>query len=144
MTKVSMDARHAGLAAEGWRAVQATSVKGDEEMKVNGWTGFGELRPPTALGPRFGLGRLAISPRARAIATDGVIRSLLARHVSGDWGSVTGDQAFLNEKGASDGSERVRSAYKLDTGGAVVIVTDHGHVGTMVVTPPEESFRQWA
>jgi len=93
--------------------------------------------------PLFRLGQM--------VATPGAIEAMqkahqspwefLSRHVAGDWGMVSADDKAANDASLKDGS-RILSAYKLNTGEKVWVITeaedDKGQrVATTILLPEE-------
>ncbi|HVS70811.1 MAG TPA: hypothetical protein VHQ47_06125 [Phycisphaerae bacterium] len=58
----------------------------------------------------FRLGHIVITPSALARLSQPAVLDGLRRHASGDWGSLPGDDAQLNEDALQDGG-RIFSAY---------------------------------
>jgi hypothetical protein len=61
---------------------------------------------------------------------------LLARHASGDWGDLGADDKRLNDRAVRD-CGRLLSAYKLDGGVKVWIITEADRSATTVLLPDE-------
>ena len=84
------------------------------------------------------LGRLLATPGALAAleraACDPV--SLIARHVTGDWGDLDPDDRAANERATRDGS-RILSAYRLATGQRIWIITEADRSATTLLLPEE-------
>lgn len=87
---------------------------------------------------RFHPGRLLITPGALAlIEASGVsILSLLARHLTGDWGDVSKADAAENELSLVHGF-RLLSAYKLTSGQRIWIITEADRSATTILLPDE-------
>lgn len=60
----------------------------------------------------------------------------LARHFSGDWGTVCAEDAAANDAALVDGS-RVLSAYLLDSGDTVWIITESDRSVTTILLPED-------
>ncbi len=87
----------------------------------------------------------------RVVATPGAVDelhraeqsawSLVARHITGDWGNVDAEDAQANAAAVRDGS-RVLSSYRLTTGVTLWVITeaadDRGHRASTCVLLPEE------
>jgi hypothetical protein len=86
----------------------------------------------------FNLGQTLATPGAlAALIETGISPStLLARHVTGDWGDVCKEDACLNERGVKDGS-RLLSAYVLPSGVRVWLVTEWDRSATTFLLPEE-------
>jgi hypothetical protein len=83
--------------------------------------------------PRFELGQLMTTPGARDLGLD--FRPYLARHVAGDWGDVSADDAQESEF-AVDKYLRVWSAYDTPAG-RIWIITEADRSLTTVLLPEE-------
>jgi len=87
-------------------------------------------------GPRFPLGRLAITLAAQA-ALDAIDISrvlLLARHLHGDWGEINEHDRLQNELAVLLGL-RVLSSYALPDGKKVWIITEADRSATTILLP---------
>lgn len=62
---------------------------------------------------------------------------LLTRHRSGDWGDVGAADAAANTRAAVEGDERVLSAYALNDGRKVWIITESDRAVTTILLPDE-------
>lgn len=91
-----------------------------------------------ANGPRFLMGRPAITPRAQAAldsaGLSGVL--LLARHIHGDWGDLSPEDLAANELALLT-TKRLLSSYVLPNGGKVWIVTEADRSATTILLPDE-------
>lgn len=93
--------------------------------------------------PLFQPGRVVATPGAvdELHRAGQSIWSLVARHITGDWGDVDAEDAQANAAAVRDGS-RVLSSYRLTTGVTVWVVTeaedDRGHRASTCVLRPEE------
>ena len=75
------------------------------------------LPPPAVpIEPRFELGKVVMTPGVRDLleADPLLVERALARHVSGDWGSVCEDDARQNDRELESGEARLLSAYPID------------------------------
>jgi len=64
--------------------------------------------------PLFPLGQILATPGALATAGCTLyLADLIARHVGGDWGCITPDDAALNQSAVAEGG-RIVSAYPID------------------------------
>lgn len=81
--------------------------------------------------------RLLATPGALARLTEAGIPSaaLLARHASGDWGDVDGEDRRANDRAVRDG-DRVRSAYQT-AAGRVWLITEWDRSATTLLLPEE-------
>lgn len=90
-------------------------------------------------GPRFSLGKLAITPAAQA-ALDAVAIpavALLARHVHGDWGDLSAEDLAENEFSLLTG-KRLLSSYALrDDKGKVWVITEADRSATTILLPED-------
>jgi len=91
---------------------------------------------PRSSGPRFHLGKVAITDAASAAlertGTEGVL--LLARHLHGDWGDVTEQDALQNEL-ALLLDLRVLSRYAIADGIVIWIITEADRATTAITLP---------
>lgn len=110
-------------------------------------------------GDLFRLGRLVMTPGAiRALSTPAdpskraaaakmdehtrltvaslVSASFLARHRSGDWGSVCPEDARENDRSVRDG-DRILSAYQTGAGEKIYIITEWDRSLTTILLPDE-------
>lgn len=87
---------------------------------------------------RFHPGRLLITPGASALleASGVFVFSLLARHLTGDWGDVSKADAAENELSLVRGF-RLLSAYTLKSGQRVWIITEADRSATTILLPDE-------
>ena len=88
--------------------------------------------------PLFDLGQVVGTPgaiRALAEAEQDPVE-LLARHVTGDWGDLPDEAKAENELSVEKGY-RVFSAYKLDTGVKVWVITEWDRSATTILLPVE-------
>jgi hypothetical protein len=88
--------------------------------------------------PKFELGQLVATPGAR----DALSRNrtdehqFVQRHQSGDWGDVGSGAALENECAMSQGQE-ILSAYTLDDGTRLWIITEADWSATTILLPEE-------
>src|ERR1700761_7336953 len=71
------------------------------------------LSHPCRVQPRFELGIIVTTPGALEACPAVYLQKCLARHVTGDWGSVSDDDKQENDLALSEGL-RVLSAYPID------------------------------
>jgi hypothetical protein len=89
--------------------------------------------------PLFPLGRVFATPQALELFTQLEISSFLARHVQGDWGAVSAENAAANDRSVRVGA-RIFSAYEKTHEGASIkawIITEPDRVSTTVLLPSE-------
>lgn len=96
-------------------------------------------QPPSS--PRqalFPTGQLLATPGALAALTEAGQNptELLARHQSGDWGEVDGEDAAANDRSVKDGS-RILSAYTLKSGVKVWVISESDRSATTILLPDE-------
>jgi hypothetical protein len=96
---------------------------------------------PMRLQPLFPLGRTV---QTRGVAdlglSDEVLRSLLARHVFGDWRGMTAEDQRSNEEAVMQGGLRVFSSYMVRVGDAEVkvwVITEADRSSTTILLPRE-------
>jgi hypothetical protein len=87
---------------------------------------------------RFPLGQTVSTPGALACCErHGVLPlTLLARHASGDWGSVCAEDAKANEQALQYGS-RLVSSYDVGQGERVWVITEADRSVTTLLLPSE-------
>ncbi|WP_417276521.1 hypothetical protein [Castellaniella sp.] len=89
-----------------------------------------------SLTPRLTLGKVRITTAAiaalKATGTEGVL--LLSRHLRGDWGDITDQDALQNEIALLLGM-RVLSRYLLAEGTEVWLLTEADRAVTTIMTP---------
>lgn len=75
--------------------------------------------------PLFDLGQIVATPAALAALEEAKVSpsSLIARHVTGDWGDLTQADRQLNDDALKDGS-RILSSYILPTKVKIWIITE--------------------
>src|SRR4051794_21621863 len=79
----------------------------------------------TTTNPKFAPGRVVATPAALGeLAGAGQTpQEFLHRHLSGDWGDLSPEDAALNDEALTDGS-RIFSAYRLRTGETIWVITE--------------------
>jgi hypothetical protein len=90
------------------------------------------------IGPTFSLGQIFITPGAQEtleIAGETPIQ-FLRRHMSGDWGEISEDDAKENELSLKEGC-RLLSAYRTVKGGKIWIITETDRSATTILLPSE-------
>jgi hypothetical protein len=85
---------------------------------------------------RFPLGRVLATPGALAALEEAGedARKLLRRHVRGDWGDVSEEDAAENEFSVENGF-RIMSVYTLSTGVKVWLLTERDRSATTFLLP---------
>jgi hypothetical protein len=88
--------------------------------------------------PRFQLGCVVATPGAIRVLHDAGVSawSLLARHARGDWGDLDDDDRRANNAALVHGS-RLLSAYELETGDRVWVLTQGDRMVTTILLPEE-------
>lgn len=88
--------------------------------------------------PLFPLGRLLATPGALDSLAEAETNSLelIMRHVSGDWGDLDEEDKRENELSLEHGF-RILSAYTLDTGVKVWVITEYDRSATTILLPSE-------
>jgi hypothetical protein len=98
--------------------------------------------------------RKAVAPRpqinlrlGRLLSTPGAIEAmakagqnpleLLTRHQTGDWGEVDAADAAANTRAAVEGDQRILSAYMLNDGTRLWIITEADRAATTILLPDE-------
>lgn len=87
--------------------------------------------------PRFELGQIVFTPGARAALAENNVDplTLIARHVSGDWGIVSEDDAKENELSIKEGF-RIWSTYKVGLE-KIYVITEADRSSTCLLLPNE-------
>lgn len=87
---------------------------------------------------KFELGRLVATPNAlQALEESGeTALPYLARHVSGDWGDLDEEDKKENDFSVQNGF-RILSAYKLNNGTKIWIITEADRSATTVLLPKD-------
>ncbi len=91
-----------------------------------------------AIASRFQLGRTVATPGAlRLLERAGIpYIALIRRHVTGDWGDVSGEDAQLNDFAAAGGGSRILSSYPVGNG-RVWVITEADRSATTLLLPEE-------
>ena len=86
--------------------------------------------------PMFALGQLVATPGALAKFEEAGQRPMefLARHAAGDWGQVGPEDWRANDRAIAEGT-RLLSAYRLDTGVRIWIITEADRSATTILLP---------
>ena len=92
----------------------------------------------TMTSPRFALGRVVATPGAlEALRQAGQSSyELLRRHVSGDWGDVSLEDARENELSIRQGF-RIISSYRVSTAATIWIIAESDRSATTLLLPEE-------
>lgn len=85
---------------------------------------------------RFSLGTVAISQRVSEELSPIGILSVIRRHANGDWGLVGDEDWEANEQALAHGT-RLLSAYKMQNGRRVWVITEGDRSATTVLFPEE-------
>ena len=88
--------------------------------------------------PRFESGVICTTHGARVALLRANVESwsLIKRHLTGDWGELSPEDAAANEQAIKDGS-RIHSNYGLPTGERVWIITEADRAVTTMLLPKE-------
>ena len=107
-------------------------------MNNQSLTGAGSTAPSQRPSINLPLGRLLSTPGAiEAMAKAGQDPSkLLNRHRTGDWGEVDAEDRASNDRAAIHG-ERILSAYTLNDGVRLWIITEADRAATTILLPDE-------
>lgn len=91
-----------------------------------------------ALRPLFALGQIVGTPGAldALAAAEQSPLELILRHVTGDWGTVPEEDREANDRAVEQGL-RILSAYKLNTGEKIWVITEWDRSVTTLLTPLE-------
>lgn len=84
---------------------------------------------------RFQSGTIVATQGALLVADNHAILELLRRHLAGDWGDVSKEDAKANEHALTHG-ERILSSYRVK-GEKLWIITERDRSQTTVLTPGE-------
>lgn len=87
---------------------------------------------------RFALGRIVATPGAiQAMRDAGQSPAVfLSRHATGDWGSISTSDKFLNDEAIAD-EARLLSAYSTSKGVKLWIITEADRSATTILLPEE-------
>lgn len=83
---------------------------------------------------RFTLGSIAATATALAATTNSEVMAALMRHVTGDWGEISREDALANEN-ALIHSNRLLSTYRTTAGRKFWIITEADRSVTTVLLP---------
>lgn len=88
--------------------------------------------------PLFRMGNIVATPGAiqTLLLAGQTAGSFLARHVNGDWGEVSADDAQRNTLALAQ-DERVLSAYRTRHGDRIWIITEADRSATTILLPEE-------
>jgi hypothetical protein len=92
----------------------------------------------TLKSPLFPLGKLVATPDAMTVIADANTSAweLLSRHVSGDFGEVDAEDRQANLEAIKDDA-RILSAYTLNTGERLWVITEADRSSTCILKPEE-------
>jgi hypothetical protein len=87
----------------------------------------------------FVMGKLGCTPAALAKLEEAGQKPMefLARHAAGDWGEVDAEDRRANDAAIAEGT-RLLSAYRLDTGVKIWIITEADRSATTILLPEED------
>jgi hypothetical protein len=90
------------------------------------------------LNPLFALGQIVGTPGALQVLEEAEKHpaELLVRHVTGDWGQLEEEDKEENERSVEQGF-RILSAYELETGVKVWVITEWDRSVTTLLLPSE-------
>lgn len=88
--------------------------------------------------PLFPLGKIVATPGALAALQEAGVNpmALITRHVTGDWGDLGAEDKQANEEALQQG-QRLLSAYKLQTGQKIWLITEYDRSVTTVLLPSD-------
>jgi hypothetical protein len=92
----------------------------------------------TVKSPLFPLGKVVATPGAIAVLAEAKAAAweLLSRHVSGDFGEVDAEDRQANLEAIKDDA-RILSAYTLNTGERLWVITEADRSSTCILKPEE-------
>ena len=125
MARILVTRNETGLVwRDGW-------TDGDEDLEAIITAAMFELDQP-----KFALGQLVATPGALAalVTNSQSVLEFLERHRTGDWGVVNAEDKRANDRSLKDGS-RLLSAYRLDDGTKVWIITEADRSATTALLP---------
>lgn len=85
---------------------------------------------------RFSLGRLLITPAARAALTEDDVKTALRQHLQGNWGLVEAEDWQANEAALRDGA-RLLSVYEANGACRFWVITEWNRAYTTVLLPED-------
>ena len=85
---------------------------------------------------RFAPGSIVATPAALAVTTSTQLREVLERHLTGDWGCVSTEDAQANEDAVTHGC-RVFSVYQLTDSTKVWLITEADRASTCFLLPAD-------
>jgi hypothetical protein len=88
--------------------------------------------------PLFPLGTVCATPAALETLRDGntSFTDLVARHVTGDWGSLSEEDTLRNQMALEQGS-RLLSVYPLDEQNTIWVITEADRSATTLLLPED-------
>jgi hypothetical protein len=88
--------------------------------------------------PKFRPGQLVATPGALDALKEAAVAILpyVSRHLEGDWGAVSPEDAAENELSLREGF-RLLSAYRLPTGCKIWLITEADRSATTILLPEE-------
>jgi hypothetical protein len=85
---------------------------------------------------KFELGALLVTPAAKEVIPYHEILQAVSRHVTGDWGDVSKEDAKLNDQALKEGG-RLFSVYTSSNGIRFYVITEADRSVTTVLLPDE-------
>jgi hypothetical protein len=85
---------------------------------------------------RFTPGSIVATPAVLATATNQVLLDSLNRHLTGDWGEVSAEDAKANEDALAHDA-RLLSVYTMTSGGQFWIITEADRSATTFLLPSD-------
>ena len=88
--------------------------------------------------PLFSLGKVVATPGALAalVANETCPSALIARHLTGDWGTLDEEDILANNDAVANG-ERILSAYHLADNTKLYVITEWDRSATTILRPEE-------
>lgn len=108
--------------------------EGQPEDETSDATSGGQVSSQT----RLQLGRIVVTRAVNELVAEGAFNpmDLLRRHVNGDWGDISEDDRALNNTALTQ-EERVMSAYQVNNGLVVWIITEADRSVTTLLLPQD-------
>ena len=86
--------------------------------------------------PKFPMGRILVSAKAKRSLSQGDVVSALLRHASGDWGLVEEEDRKLNDRALLI-CERLFSMYRSEAGVKFYVITEWDRSVTTILLPED-------
>ena len=90
----------------------------------------------SADGAKFTMGKIAITKGAMRVLKVSELNDMLHRHSIGDWGEVSQEDKFYNDRAVVNG-EQLMSAHHIGGGQRIWIITEKDRSTTKVLLPSE-------